>query len=243
MKSTRTLPFLFGMALLGIVGRPAGAQPVTLTFGAQQYGSGIGTVEGGDLPTESLVRFGYFSLSVEQVVAGLGAPALLEQSFIELASTRIGYFGGETILDGTGAVISHTLPPSPYEDAPGLFGHTLSYDPEAMGLMATRYFLWVVDTQDAEDASYFGLFSDNAWVSPGFGEATYDVSTTDPDDPDDVYHADRGPELSSVPGFGPLNKLRAIEGIPAPEPGLPALLLTAAGLLTWRRRRPNPPLA
>jgi hypothetical protein len=240
MNLPRSTRALLGLALLAAAPDPGAAQPVTITFAAQQYGSALGNAEGGELAAESLIRFGYFSIPLSEVVAGLETPGLLESSFIQLAATRVGYFGGTTILDATGAVISNQEPSSPYEEAPGLFGHTLTYDPEAMGLMAARYFLWVVDTPDAGNANQYSLFSDDAWISPStIGEVVYDVSTTDPNDPDDVYHADRGPELSSVPGFGPLNKLRAIEGIPAPEPGLPALLLTATGLLVWRRRRPT----
>ena len=218
---------------------PLAAEPVTITFSAQQPGSGLAHADGIELPAESSVRFGYFSIPFEQVVAGIGTPSLLESSFIELAATRIGYFGGSTVLDESGNVFSNSEPPSPWEGAPGLFGHTLTYDPAAMGLMATRYFLWVSDTPDAGSATEFGLFSDADWTSPAFGEATYDVSTVNPANPLDLYAADRGPEVSTIPAFGALNKLRTIEGIPVPEPHLPALLLLAGGLLGCRRRRAN----
>lgn len=228
------------MALLWGAAAHTLAQPVTITFAAQQYASALGAADGGELPAESLIRFGYFSLPFEDVVAGIGNPSLLESSFIQLAATRVGYFGGSTVLDETGAVVSQQEAASPYEEAPGLFGHSLTYDPAAMNLMTTRYFLWVVDTPAADGATEFGLFSDADWTSPTFGEATYDVSTVDPNNPSDVYEADRGPEISSVPGFGPLNKLRSIEGIPVPEPQLPALVLAAASVLGWRRRRTHP---
>lgn len=228
---------LLGLVLCCAAAAPLTAEPVTITFSAQQPGSGLAHADGTELPAESSVRFGYFSVPFEQVVAGVGTPSLLESSFIQLAATRIGYFGGSTVLDESGNVFENSEPPSPWEGAPGLFGHTLTYDPAAMGLMATRYFLWVTDTADASGATEFALFSDADWTSPAFGEATYDVSTVNPVNPLDLYAADRGPEISSVPGFGALNKLRTIEGIPVPEPELPVLMLAAAGLLAVRRRR------
>ena len=233
-------PLLALAVLAGIAATPVAAQPVTITFAAQQYGSALGKADGGELPAESLIRFGYFSMPFEEVVAGVGNPTLLESSFIQLAATRVGYFGGSTVLDESGAVVSQQEASSPYDEAPGLFGHTLTYDPVAMGLMTTRYFLWVIDSEDGGDANEYALFSDADWTAPTLGEATYDVSTVDPAEASDVYAADRGPEISSVPGFGPLNKLRPIQGIPAPEPHLPALLLLAAGALGWRRRRSHP---
>ena len=240
MKPPTTLSACAGLLALVCVAPPAPAQPVTLTFAAQQYGSALGQSDGSELPAESLVRFGYFTVPFEQVMAGLGNPSLLESSFIQLAQTRVGYFGGTTVLDATGAVVSNQEPASPYEEAPGLFGHTLTYDPAAMGLIEARYYLWVIDAPDTASATEFGLFSDADWRTPGFPDSpTYDTATVDPANPLDLYAADRGPEISSVPGFGPLNKLRPIEGIPVPEPHLPALVLAAAGFLGWRRRRPH----
>lgn len=233
----------FTLALAGLAGSAdfARGQPVTVTFSAQGFGSALGLVEGTELPAESLVRFGYFSIPFEQVVAGLGVPSLLDDSFVELASTRVGYFGGYTILDGTGAVFDHSEDPSsPYEEAPGLFGHSLTYDPEAMNLLAARFYLWVVDTPELANANQFGLFSDSGWLTPNTpGEAVYDVSQVDPNDPADLFHADRGPETSPVV-LGPLNKLRPIEGVPVPEPGLPALLVLATAAAAGWRRRPHP---
>ncbi|MFN0128731.1 MAG: PEP-CTERM sorting domain-containing protein [Verrucomicrobiales bacterium] len=234
----------FTLALAGLAGATGltQGQPVTVTFSAQEIGSALGVAEGTELPAESLVRFGYFSISFEQVVAGLGTPSLLEDSFIELASTRIGYFGGSTVLDGTGQVLDNFEDPSsPFEEAPGLFGHSLTYDPEAMSLLEARFYLWVVDTPELANASQFGLFSDSGWLTPNTpGEAIYDLSQVDPNDPADLFHADRGLETSSIGGFGPLNKLRPIEGVPVPEPGLPALLLLATAAAAGWRRRPQP---
>jgi hypothetical protein len=228
---------LLGLALLGAAITGAHAQPVTITFGAQQYGSALGQADGSELPPESLVRFGYFSIPLDQVAAEAGNPSLLDSSFIELAATRIGYFGGFTLLDATGEVVDVQEASSPYDEAPGLFGHTLTYDPEAMGLMATRYFLWVVDAPELSGATQSGLFSDADWLSPSFGEATYDVTTVDPLNPQDFFGADRGPEQSSIPGFGPMNKLRPLNATPVPEPQLALLLVSAATALGLRRRR------
>jgi hypothetical protein len=234
----KTLSIL-ALALLGAARPAAQAQPVTITFGAQQIGSALGLEDGSALPQESLIRFGYFSIPLEQVAAGAGNPSLLDSAFIELAATRIGYFGGYTILDQSGNVVDGQEAHSPYDEAPGLFGHTLTYDPEAMGLMATRYFLWVVDAPELSGATQSGLFSDADWLSPSFGEATFDVSTVDPLNPADVFAADRGPEQSSIPGFGPVNKLRPLNTTPVPEPHLAFLLLAATATFGLRRRRPQ----
>jgi hypothetical protein len=243
MKSPRISPFVGALlAWAAATAPPAVALPVTITFSAQNYGSGMGGSNGLELPAESLVRFGYFTIPTEQVVAGVGTPSLLDASFIELAKTRIGYFEGSTVLDETGAILSHTESNSPYEEGPGLFGHSVTYDPEALDLLATRFFLWIVDSPELDTATEFGLFSDPAWLSPNTpgGDTVYDMSSVDPQNAQHVYHGDRGPEISALPGLGPLNKLRPISGIPAPEPHLPALLLLAAATLGWRRRRSHP---
>lgn len=241
MKLPATTSALGGLLGLLAAAVTAHSQPVTLTFAAQQFGSGLGRSNGTEIPAESLIRFGYFTIPFEQVVAGVGNPSLLESSFIQLAQTRVGYFGGFTVLDETGAVVDNDEPSSPYDEAPGLFGHTLTYDPAALGLMAARYYLWVVDAPDTASATEFGLFSDAGWQSPVFPDSpTFDVATVDPSNPSDLYHGDRGPEQSAVPGFGSLNKLRPIENIPVPEPQLPVLVLAGAGLLVSRRRRAHP---
>lgn len=228
---------LAGTAVFCAMAATGHAGPVTLTFGSQLTGAALGQANGTELPAESLIRFGYFTIPLEQVAAGLNDLSLLNSNFIQLAATRIGYFGGSTVLDDTGSVVSVEETNSPYEAYPGLFGHTLSYDPEALGLMAMRYYLWVVDAPELSGATQHGLFSDADWVSPSFSTETYDVSTVSPVDPMDLFAADRGPELSSVQDMGPLNKLRLLDLTPVPEPQLPLLLLTAATALGLRRRR------
>ena len=216
------------------------AGPVTISFGAQQYGSAIGLADGTELPVESLVRFGYFNIPLEQVAARGGNFSLLNDSFIELASTRIGYFGGTTQLDDSGQIAQVNEAASPYEEAAGLFGHTVTYDPDLLGLQATRHYLWIMDAPTAAGATQYGLFSDADWIAPTFGEAIYDVSTVDPLATQDLYFADRGPEQSSIAGFGPLNKLRQVNATlsPVPEPSLTLLVLAATTVLGLRRRRP-----
>ncbi len=241
MTASGTTRLLFALASMAGIAGHAPAQPVTITFSAQEPGSVLGLADGsGELPVESLVRVGYFSIPHDQVLARLDTPSLLEPSFTQLASTRIGYFGGFTGLDNNGAVFeNYEEPGGPNREGPGLFAHSLTYDPEAMGLRATQFYLWVVDTPVFEDATEFGLFSHSGWTSsPNTpGESIYEVNQVNPFDPMDLLHADRGPELSSIAGFGPLNKLRAIEGMPVPEPALPALLLAAAAWIGWQRRR------
>ena len=97
-----------------------------------------------------------------------------------------------------------------------------------------------MDAPTAAGATQHGLFSDADWIAPTFGEAIYDVSTVDPLATQDVYFADRGPEQSSIAGFGPLNKLRQVNATlsPVPEPSLTLLVLAATTVLGLRRRRP-----
>lgn len=231
------IPSLFSslcvaVSVLSTLPAGAGSVSVTVTFGAQEMGSPLGLFDGTDLPTGNLVRFGYFTLTNSEVEANSGDLPLLNAAFQELAFTNVGYFGGSTVLDDTGAVTSHDDGLF-YNVAVGLFAHDLTFAPEALGLLNTQYFMWAFNSPDINTATENAIFSDDGWKTPAFGSTVFDIRTVDPLSDSDVYLAVRGPE-DSVLGLGDLNKLQPVTPVPEPQ----GALLVAAGLawiLTRRR--------
>lgn len=205
------------------------AAPFTVTFGAQNTGSPLGLSSGTDLPTGSLIRFGYFTISEAEVLAKFDQLTLLDGCFVELASTHVGEFGGSTVLNTDFTIQSHTG--GSMFPAPGAFAHNVTFDAAAMNLVGTtRFWIWAFNSGTLPTATEHGMFSDETWATSSFGTATYDVGDPSPSDPNDIYYATEGPEQSSI-GMGTLNKLQAI-----PEPTAGALALAGLGLLFRRRR-------
>ncbi len=205
------------------------AGPFTVTFSAQNNGSPLGLSNGTDLPTGSLVRFGYFTIPLNDVLAKFDQISLLNGCFVELAYTQIGMFGGSTSLNNDFSVASRSDGLST-PGAVGVFAHNVTFDAQAMNLIGTtNFWIWAFNTDSINTATEHGMFSADSWTTSSFGTAVFDVGDTSPSDPTDIYQATKGPEQSSLE-LGTLNKL-----IPVPEPT--SGLLASFGLLFLVSRR------
>lgn len=228
-----TIAKLVLLSLFALLARPeVRADIVTITFSAQAAGGGVGDSSGSDLSVGSLVQFGTFSMAPSDVLVNSMDVGLLETAFDLLAEARIGYFGGETILDAGGT-------PSFYDagtnfGAAGAFAHEVTFEPDLLGNEGERLYMWIYDAPTAAGATEYGIFSDSEWTIPSSLTMNLDMTTLDPSDALDVYIGDRGPETSATVG-GSLNKLVGVP--PIPEPSVSALLGLAACLLICRRQR------
>jgi hypothetical protein len=215
------------LAALGAVTAPATAGPATVTFSAQNTGALLADPGSAPLSASSIVRLGYFSLTVQQITDGMQDMNLLDANFHELAHAKITYFGGSTVLNSSGVEVSRSDGVS-FPGAEGLFAHDVSLDATALGLLSTRPFLWALNAATPASSTEHAIFSDASWALPAFGSFVMDIGDLSTLDASDVYLALRGP---LDPEKGAPNLLT-----PVPEPSS-ALMLAALGLTATIARR------
>lgn len=208
----------------------ASAEVITVTFSAQNSGGAIGTSSGSSLPTGSLIRLGYFDLTDNTVLESQGDISLLDEFFTVVAEVMVGFFGGETILEDDLSVKSYNAGEN--FSADGAFAHQVTFDPVPLERDGDQLVLWAFNSDIMENATEFGIFSDDAWVTPSSLTLNADLSSVDPNT--DLYVGTKGPETSATVG-GELNKL--VIASPVPEPSTGLLMLVGISALTLRRQR------
>ena len=228
--------FHFVLAFLASAGF-ASADVVTVTFSSQNPGGGLGTPDGLDLPTGSLVRLGYFDFGgsgfeKQSILDSQNDIGLLDEFFTVLSEVMVGFFDGKTFLDETGDVTS--TDPGKNQGVPGAFTHSVTFDPVPLGHEGKQLTLWAFNADLVATASAHGIFSDADWITPASLPLNIDLATVDPGNSDDLYVGTSGPEVSGTVG-GDLNKLIPA-GAMVPEPSSALLLLMGLGGLLRRRR-------
>lgn len=208
----------------------AGAEVITVTFSAQNSGGGLGSFSGAELPSGSLVRFGYFDIDDDSIIDMQGDISLLDEFFTVVAEAMVGFFGGETLLDEEGNISDFNSGDNFSID--GGFAHQVTFDPVPLEREGERLVLWAFNSDTIATATEFGIFADSDWETPSSLTLTADLSTVDPFE--DLYVGDKGPEQSSALG-GDLNKLVPI-GVAIPEPSAVVLMLLGLAALSFRRR-------
>ena len=227
LKSTRFLLLICSFVLA--LGSIAFSEVVTITWASQNNSSALGTADGKELPSGSLVRLGIFGVSGEELVANASNAAYLEANFIELSRELIGRFGGELVVDGHGGT-----EPTNY-NVDGVFAQKVSFD--SAELAGQRLSIWAFNADASHLSTEHAIFSQPDWIVP---ERATDIlqiglESLDPLNHKTVYLAERGPELSATAG-GFLNKLIPMESAPGPDledsdgDGVVALLEEAFGM-------------
>ncbi|MGK0185120.1 MAG: hypothetical protein ACI9R3_000895 [Verrucomicrobiales bacterium] len=207
------------------------AEVITVTFSAQNSGGALGTSSGSSLPAGSLVRLGYFDVSDQSILESQRNISLLDEFFTVVSEVMVGFFGGETILEDDFSVKSFDAGQNFSTD--GAFAHQVTFDPVPLERDGDQLVLWAFNSEAMLTATEFGIFGDDAWVTPSSLTLSADLSSVDPHS--DLYIAEKGPEISEIVG-GELNKL-VIAGAAVPEPSAMMLLLLGISTLAFRRRR------
>lgn len=203
---------LLFLLLLLTLGPACRAVPVTLVFSAQSSGGGLGDASGNELPPGCRVLAGSFDLTPEQVTAAAADQFTLFAAFRSYGSAVIGTFNG-----------------TPYNVAGG-FSAQVTVDSSAAS--GKRIYLWAFNAASPGQASAHLLVSSPAWVMPGFGSLTCEVSQVPAADPSAVFIATRATGVTSPTLGGLLNR-----AVPLAHPdesdhdhdGVPALLEWATG--------------
>ncbi|MCU0797242.1 MAG: hypothetical protein MUF31_15055 [Akkermansiaceae bacterium] len=144
--------------ILSLLAATLHAAPVTLNFGAQNSGAGLGA-NGAELPAGCLVMFGHFTLPTATLLSRSGDHFTLLDHFESFATTRIGTFNGTP------------------QNIPGAFTGTTTVESNTHG--GKRLAIWVLDAPNFATATRHLIFSDPAWTVPSFGSLS--CQTSDPD--------------------------------------------------------------
>lgn len=215
MDPRTTLPLqpvkhlLFLLLALGSVCR---AVPVTLVFSAQSSGGGLGDAAGQELPPGCRVLAGSFDLTPAQVSAAATDQFTLFAAFRSYGSAVIGTFNGTP------------------QNVSGGFSAQVTVDSSLAG--GKRIYLWAFNAASPEEASSHLLLSSPAWIMPGFGSLTCEVSQVPAADPAAVFIATRAAGVTSPTLGGLLNRavpLAHPDGSDHDRDGVPALVEWATG--------------
>jgi hypothetical protein len=201
--------FLFLLLSLGSVCR---AVPVTLVFSAQSSGGGLGDAAGNELPPGCRVLAGSFDLTPAQVSAAATDQFTLFAAFRSYGSGVIGTFNGTP------------------QNVSGGFSQQVTVDSAVAG--GKRIYLWAFNAPSPGEASAHVLLSSPAWVMPGFGSLTCEVSQVPAADPAAVFVATRAAGMNSPTLGGLLNRavpLAHPDGSDHDGDGIPALIEWATG--------------
>lgn len=203
---------LLSLLLLLALGSLCRAVPVTLVFSAQSSGGGLGDAAGNELPAGSRVLAGSFDLTPAQVTAAATDQFTLLAAFRSYGSAVIGTFNG-----------------TPQNVSSG-FSSRVTVDSAVAG--GKRIYLWAFNAASPGEATGHVLLSSPAWVMPGFGSLTCEVSQVPAADPAAVFIATRAAGVTSPTLGGLLNR-----AVPLAHPdesdhdgdGVPALVEWATG--------------
>lgn len=233
MQSRSSLHFVAAGFLFCCFAAKSTAAPASIVFSAQEGVSALANSDGSNLADGSLLRFGWFDFTPSLVAANFGNVTMLNAHFHELGHGQAGFWEGYTSLNSSGAVVGRS---DGWDgNVRSFFTHQVNMDPSALGLSSQQFYIWVLNSPSLNTATEQALFSDNSWIAPSFGSATFELGLANPTDISDVYLATRGPDgFGGDPGM-PLNHLIVI---PVPEPAAPILLsLAFLFSLTHRRRQ------
>ena len=203
---------LLFLLLLLTLGPACRAVPVTLVFSAQSSGGGLGDASGNELPPGCRVLAGSFDLTPAQVSAAGTDQFTLFSAFRSYGSAVIGTFNGTP------------------QNVSGGFSAQVTVDSAVAG--GKRIYLWAFNAPTPGLATSHVLVSSPAWVMPGFGSLTCEVSQVPTADPAAVFIATRAAGVTSPTLGGLLNR-----AVPLAHPdesdhdgdGVPALLEWATG--------------
>ena len=203
---------LLSLLLLLALGPLCRAVPVTLVFSAQSSGGGLGDAAGNELPPGSRVLAGSFDLTPAQVTAAATNQFTLFAAFRSYGSAVIGTFNGTP------------------QNVSGGFSEQVTVDSAVAG--GKRIYLWAFNAPSPGEATEHVLLSSPAWVMPGFGSLTCEVSQVPAADPAAVFIATRAAGVTSPTLGGLLNR-----AVPLAHPdesdhdhdGVPALVEWATG--------------
>ncbi|MDG2124552.1 MAG: hypothetical protein P8J87_12680 [Verrucomicrobiales bacterium] len=223
------------LVLLGVLGIAGGlkAEKITVVYTATV--GALGDSTGADLASGSLVRFGFFDVTAEEVKTNFSDLDYLLAHFRGISETEIGLFDGEPpLIDGDPF----------YFD--GVFANTVSFDPESTtfagfegGVVGARPYLWGFNAETVGEATEHGIFSSSEWFVPAIQGDFFELSTVSPVDLEDVYlgvFTEGGSQILAEEN-GDLHQLIAISDVAIPEPTcLAFLIVTVAGGLLRRSR-------
>jgi hypothetical protein len=203
---------LLSLLLLLALAPVCRAVPVTLVFSAQSSGGGLGDASGNELPPGCRVLAGSFDLSPAQVAAAATDQFTLSAAFRNYGSAVIGNFN-ETPQNVSGG-----------------FSSRVTVDSAVAG--GKRIYLWAFNAASPGMATAHILLSSPAWIMPGFGSLTCEVSQVPAADPAAVFIATRSAGVTSPTLGGLLNR-----AVPLAHPdesdndhdGVPALVEWATG--------------
>ena len=206
MRRLLSLLFLLQFAM------PCRAVPVTLVFSAQSSGGGLGDASGTELPPGSRVLAGSFDLTPAQVIAAAADQFTLLAAFRSYGSAVIGTFNGTP------------------QNVAGGFSSRVTVDSAVAG--GKRIYLWGFNAPSPGEATAHVLLSSPAWIMPGFGSLTCEVSQVPAADPAAVFIATRAAGVISPTLGGLMNR-----AVPLAHPdesdhdgdGIPALVEWATG--------------
>jgi hypothetical protein len=203
---------LLSLLLLLALGPACRAVPVSLVFSAQSSGGGLGDASGNELPPGCRVLAGSFDLTPAQVSAAATDQFTLFAAFRSYGSAVIGTFNGTP------------------KNVSGGFSAQVTVDSAVAG--GRRIYLWAFNAPTPGLATSHVLVSSPAWVMPGFGSLTCEVSQVPTADPAAVFIATRATGVTSPTLGGLLNR-----AVPLAHPddsdhdhdGVPALVEWATG--------------
>jgi hypothetical protein len=203
---------LLSLLLLLALGPLCRAVPVSLVFSAQSSGGGLGDASGNELPAGSRVLAGSFDLTPAQVSAAATDQFTLFAAFRSYCSAVIGTFNGTP------------------QNVSGGFSAQVTVDSAVAG--GKRIYLWAFNAASPGAATEHVLLSSPAWVMPGFGSLTCEVSQVPAADPAAVFIATRAAGVTSPTLGGLLNRavpLAHSDDSDHDSDGVPALLEWATG--------------
>ena len=209
------------------------AEKVTVVYTATV--GALGNSGGEDLANGSLVRFGFFDTSPEDVESNSLNLEYLLAHFYGISETAIGLFDGEPpMFDGV---------PFHFD---GVFAHTVSFDPQTTvfpgfgeGLVGARPYIWSFNAASVDEATEHGLFSAEGWSIPAIQGDFFEVDAVRPSMPGDVYVGTFNPGGSQVlsEDGGNLHQLVAFSEVVIPEPEAVLYLAFSLALGLMRRSR------
>ncbi|GAA5481527.1 hypothetical protein [Haloferula sargassicola] len=166
----------FLVLLLLTLGMARSAE-VTINFGAQSAGGGVGDFHGIELQPGCRVLVGSFDLTPAEVITRGGDHFYLLDHFETFATTVIGSFNGT---------------PQP---APGAFSGSVVVETEAHA--GKRIYLWILDASGFGTATSHLVLSAADWVVPSILSVSCQTSDPDLADPGAVAIVTRDPAITS----------------------------------------------
>lgn len=173
-----------------LVAACACADGVSVSYGAQGAGGGVGSIQGLDLPVGCRVMVGTFDLTPAEVIAAGNDHFTLQAHFVSYATTAVGTFNG--VAQGFA----------------GSFSGTASVD--ASSQSGKRIYLWILDAPDFAQATGQLVFSAPTWTVPAFGSISCQTTSAALMSPGAVLISVREPGVNSATLGGELHQAVAL---------------------------------